>query len=81
MIHKNCLIGWLDNQIEQSEKENNVEMVKAYLNVLNLIMDSDALNDIEYLEYFDKKGIVQIVKGVKVTLLNKYKIRIRELEE
>lgn len=81
MIHKNCLIGWLDNQIEQSEKENNVEMVKAYRNVLNLIRDSDALNDIEYLEYFDKKGIVQIVKGVKVTLLNKYKIRIRELEE
>lgn len=81
MIHKNCLIGWLDNQIEQSEKENNVEMVKAYRNVLNLIKDSDALNDIEYLEYFDKKGIVQIVKGVKVTLLNKYKIRIRELEE
>lgn len=81
MIHKNCLIGWLDNQIEQSEKENNVEMVKAYTNVLNLIQESDALNDIEYLEYFDKKGIVQIVKGVKVTLLNKYKIRIRELEE
>lgn len=81
MIHKNCLIGWLDAQIENAEKENNVEMVKAYCNVLNLIRDSDALNDIEYLEYFDKKGIVQIVKGVKVTLLNKYKIRIRELEE
>lgn len=81
MIHKNCLIGWLDNQIEQSEEENNVEMVKAYTNVLNLIQESDALKDIEYLEYFDKKGNSKIIKGVKVIVLSKYKMRIRELEE
>lgn len=81
MIHKNCLIGWLDTQIENAEKENKQEAIEAYSNVLNLIQDSDALKHIEYLEYIDKKGGVQIVKGVKVTLLNKYKIRIRELEE
>lgn len=81
MIHKNCLIGWLDTQIENAEKENKDETVGAYRKVLNLIQESDALKDIEYLEYFDKKGNSKIIKGVKVIVLSKYKMRIRELEE
>ena len=79
MIHKNCLIGWLDNQIEKAEKENNTEMVKAYSNVLNLIWNSDALKKIEYLEYIDKKGDKNIITPVQATVLNQYKIRIKEM--
>ena len=79
MIHKNCLIGWLDNQIEKAEKENNTEMIKAYTNVLNIIYDSNALKKIEYLEYIDKKGDKNIITPIQLTLLNQYKIRIKEV--
>ena len=79
MIHKNCLIGWLDTQIENAEKENNVEMVKAYNNVLNLISDSNALKKIEYLEYVDKNGNNTTITPIQATVLNQYKRRIREM--
>lgn len=77
MIHKNCLIGWLDNQIEQSEEENNVEMVKAYTNVLNLIQGSDALSKVMCLELIEDDGKVKIINPIKLIVLNQYKIRVR----
>ncbi len=79
MIHKNCLIGWLDTKIEKAEKEGNNEMVKAYTNVLNLIQDSDALKKIEYLELIDKEGNVELKKPIKCIVLNQHKIRVREV--
>lgn len=79
MIHKNCLIGWLDNQIEKAEKENKTEMIKAYNNVLNLISDSNAMKKIEYLEFIDKKGNATTITPIQTTVLNQYKIRIREM--
>lgn len=77
MIHKNCLMGWLDNQIDKSEKENNTEMVKAYTNVLNLIQDSDALGKVEYCELVDVDGSVEVFNPVSLIVLNQYKIRVR----
>lgn len=79
MIHKNCLIGWLDTQIEKAEKENKTEMIKAYTNVLNLIYNSNALKKIEYLEYVDKNGNNTTITPIQATVLNQYKIRIREM--
>ena len=29
MIHKNCLIGWLDKQIENDEKEKKQKAIEA----------------------------------------------------
>lgn len=79
MIHKNCLIGWLDTQIEKAEKENNTELIKAYTNVLNLIYNSNALKNIEYLEFIDKQGNKKIITPIQAKVLNQYKIRIREM--
>ena len=78
MIHKNCLVGWLDTQIEKAEKEGNAEMVNAYTNVLNLIYDADALKDLKFIEYHDKEGNVQTLAPIKVINLTKFKMIVKE---
>lgn len=81
MIHKNCLVGWLDNQIEKAEKEDNKEMVKAYTNVLNLILDANALKDLRWIEYHNKEGKIQTLTPIKVVNLTQFKMIIKEVDE
>lgn len=82
LIGKDWLIGWLDTQVEQAEKDNKTDKVEAYRDVIAFLEweDEFSLADIKFLDYTDKEGNFKLVEGIKIDFLSQYKIVISEKE-